>query len=84
MAQYLLTNLFSFIVKKTAVVIQVSSYSCVCAEAIVGSFSSFEGCFKENVTSKLNLAVDLVFCDYSMLVMLYKWTMCPFTWLVFE
>ena len=39
---------------------------------IVGSLRSYDGNCNENVTSKLNFALSKVFCDYFMLVRLYK------------
>ena len=42
-----------------------------CSE-ILGSLRSYDGNCNENVTLKLNFALSKVFCDYSMLVILYK------------
>ena len=39
---------------------------------IIGNLRSYDGNCKENVTLKLNFALSLVSCDYSMLIMLYK------------
>ena len=39
---------------------------------IVGSLRSYDGNCNENVTLKLNFALSKVFCDYFMLVRLYK------------
>ena len=39
---------------------------------ILGSLKSYDGNYNENVTLKLNFALSKVFCDYSMLVRLYK------------
>ena len=39
---------------------------------ILGSLSSYDGNCNENVTLKLNFELSKVFCDYSMLVTLYK------------
>ena len=39
---------------------------------LLGSLRSYDGNCNENVTLKLNFALSKVFCDYSMLVTLYK------------
>ena len=39
---------------------------------LVGNLRSYDGNCKENVTLKLNFASNLVSCDYSMLITLYK------------
>ena len=38
----------------------------------IGSLRGYGDCCNQNVTSKLDLALGLVFCDYSMLVTLYE------------
>ena len=38
----------------------------------IGSLRSYDGNCNEDVTLKLNFALSQVFCDYSMLVRLYK------------
>ena len=39
---------------------------------VIGSLKSYDGNYNENFTLKLNFALSKVFCDYSMLVRLYK------------
>ena len=39
---------------------------------LLGNLRSYDGCCNENVTLKQNFALGYVFCDYSMLITLYK------------
>ena len=47
-------------------------YLCFWETVIVGNLRSYDGYCNENVTLKLNFAFALVFCDYFMLITLYK------------
>ena len=39
---------------------------------VIGSLRSYDGNCNENGTLKLNFALSLIFCDYSILITLYK------------
>ena len=43
-----------------------------CVSSLIGSLRSYDGNWNKNFTLKLNFALRKVFCDYSMLVTLYK------------
>ena len=41
-------------------------------DLVLGNLRSYDGNCNENATLKLNFALSQVFCDYFMLIMLYK------------